>query len=224
MLAMTLTFPPHVSQVSISMPKTRLSRCAQVRARCRSAGVRRSVGVPTGGSCLIGPNFCLTNSGPFADISPFYGFYWSGTTYDYSQAFEFSFHTGHQLAFDLFQGGYVWAVRPGDMGAVGDTDGDGVADNADNCTLVANPTQLDSDHDGYGNACDADLNNSGLVTAADYNLMRTVIGKAAGFSALAAAADMNGSGTVTSTDFGLLRARLGNAPGPSGLACTLTCP
>lgn len=35
-----------------------------------------------------------------------------------------------------------------------DTDGDGVADNVDNCPCVANPDQADSDHDGVGDACD----------------------------------------------------------------------
>jgi hypothetical protein len=43
MLATTFTLPPHCSQVSISIPNTRFSRCAQLMARCRSAGVRRSV-------------------------------------------------------------------------------------------------------------------------------------------------------------------------------------
>ena len=107
-----------------------------------------------------------------------------------------------------------------------DTDGDGLEDNVDNCKLVANPTQLDADHDGYGNICDADINNSGTVTSADFALMRTVLGQPAGSGATAAAADMNGSGTVTSADFALLRARLGSTPGPSGLACagTIPCP
>jgi hypothetical protein len=34
MLAITLTAPPHCSQVSISIPKTRLSLCAQVIDWC----------------------------------------------------------------------------------------------------------------------------------------------------------------------------------------------
>jgi hypothetical protein len=100
---------------------------------------------------------------------------------------------------------------------VNDLDGDGVANTADNCTLVVNANQLDADGDAYGNICDADLNNSGATTSADFGLLRSVIGQLASSSALAAAADMNGSGTVTSTDFNLLRARLNTAPGPSGL-------
>jgi hypothetical protein len=99
-----------------------------------------------------------------------------------------------------------------------DADGDGVPDALDNCTLVSNPDQLDADADGYGNICDADLNNSGSVTTADYGLLRSVLGQLASSSPTAAAADMNGSGSVTTADYGLLRARLGSPPGPSGLA------
>ena len=110
-----------------------------------------------------------------------------------------------------------------------DTDGDGVVDGNDNCTLVPNAQtgnvpgtsiplyQLDSDHDGYGNLCDADLNNSGLVTTADFAMLRSVLNELASYNALSAAADMNGSGTVTATDFAMLRARLNTRPGPSGL-------
>jgi hypothetical protein len=107
-----------------------------------------------------------------------------------------------------------------------DTDVDGLADELDNCTLVANPTQLDADSDGYGNLCDADLNNSALVTTADFGILRSVLNQSAGSSATAAAADLNGSGTVTTADFAILRARLNTAPGSSGLACagTIPCP
>jgi hypothetical protein len=98
-----------------------------------------------------------------------------------------------------------------------DADGDGVADSADNCTLQANPSQLDADSDGYGNLCDADLNNSALVTTADFAILRSVLNQSAGSSAIAAAADLNGSGLVTTADFAILRSRLNFPPGPSGL-------
>jgi hypothetical protein len=40
-----------------------------------------------------------------------------------------------------------------------DKDSDGVPDSTDNCTLVPNPGQVDSDGDGLGNTCDPDLDN-----------------------------------------------------------------
>ena len=42
-----------------------------------------------------------------------------------------------------------------------DADGDGIADDADNCPTVANPDQLDSDGDGVGDACDACAEHAG---------------------------------------------------------------
>jgi hypothetical protein len=49
MLAITLTAPPHCSQVSISIPKTRLSLCAQVIDWCFCAPV---FPCPVGNICL----------------------------------------------------------------------------------------------------------------------------------------------------------------------------
>lgn len=117
-----------------------------------------------------------------------------------------------------------------------DTDGDSIPDGSDNCTLVANALpgnvpgtsipkhQLDSDDDGYGNACDADFNNSGRTTATDYAMLRSVLNELASYNPLSAASDLNGSGTVTATDYAILRARINTPPGPSGHACAGTTP
>ena len=56
-------------------------------------------------------------------------------------------------------------------GAVGDTDGDGVMDASDNCTLVANPDQIDTDGDGFGNRCDTDLDNDGITNGLDVGIL-----------------------------------------------------
>ena len=45
-------------------------------------------------------------------------------------------------------------------------------DNADNCLEVANADKSDRDDDGFGNICDADLNNSCNVDSVDLGLMR----------------------------------------------------
>jgi len=48
-----------------------------------------------------------------------------------------------------------------------DTDKDGILDGRDNCPLVANADQLDTDHDGIGNACDPDDDNDGVPDTSD---------------------------------------------------------
>jgi Tol biopolymer transport system component len=48
-----------------------------------------------------------------------------------------------------------------------DRDGDGVGDPCDNCALVSNPDQLNSDNDSLGDACDPDDDNDGLPDEAD---------------------------------------------------------
>lgn len=92
-----------------------------------------------------------------------------------------------------------------------DTDGDGVKDGYDNCTLVANANQRDTNGDGYGNVCDPDLNNDGLVDNADLAIMKLR------FYSHDPDADLNGDGLVNFGDLAILKAYFGKKPGPSGL-------
>lgn len=93
-----------------------------------------------------------------------------------------------------------------------DTDLDGVDDRIDNCLTKANPTQIDSDADGFGNVCDADLNNDGIVNATDIAIFNKRL------LTTDPDADLNGDGRVTSLDLALAKAMLSTKPGPSMVA------
>ncbi|HEX4869994.1 MAG TPA: putative Ig domain-containing protein, partial [Moraxellaceae bacterium] len=71
---------------------------------------------------------------------------------------------------------------------VADGDSDTIADYADNCVGVANTSQLDTDGDGAGNACDADDDNDGLPDTVE------VANGLNPLDAADAALDLNGDG------------------------------
>ena len=113
------------------------------------------------------------------------------------------------------------AIDPGP-----DSDADGVPDALDNCINVPNGpllpdaglhVQLDTNGDGYGNACDPDLNNDGIVDMNDANLFIANFGEPLAAS-IGLDADLNGDHSVNGLDVGLFSGFLSaGVPGPSGL-------
>ena len=93
-----------------------------------------------------------------------------------------------------------------------DADSDLIPDINDNCLNEDNTDQRDSNGDGFGNLCDADLNNDGVINVIDLGLLRTR------FFTNDADADFNGDGVVNVIDLGILRTSFFGAPGPSGFA------
>ena len=91
-----------------------------------------------------------------------------------------------------------------------DTDADGLADRIDNCTLHANPDQVDVDTDGFGNRCDPDFDQSGNVNFADLAYISSV------FLSDDALADLNGDGSVNFGDLAIVKAFFLGSPGPAG--------
>lgn len=89
-----------------------------------------------------------------------------------------------------------------------DGDGDGVINACDNCLLVANANQLDTNNDGYGNVCDADLDNNGAINFIDVSLFSEV------FLSNDPDADLNGDGAVNFLDLGVLTPFFLDVPGP----------
>ena len=127
---------------------------------------------------------------------------------------------------DLPGGEYTWSLQAVDsafngsvatlgsftIGTQTDSDGDGITDDADNCQLIENADQRDTNADGYGNACDPDLNNDGVVNVVDLGLLRLV------FFTDDADGDFNGDGVINVIDLGTLRSFFFMPPGPSGVA------
>jgi uncharacterized protein (TIGR03790 family) len=108
---------------------------------------------------------------------------------------------------------------------VNDTDGDGVANASDNCQQVPNANQRDTDADGYGNICDADLDNDGIVETSwgvvsppaairDYEWIQIYASNALYDPDF----DLDGDNDVDFEDASIASLSVFFAPGPSGLA------
>ena len=125
----------------------------------------------------------------------------------------------HIVGLVLIGSSIAWGVG---AGVDPDTDYDGIWDPFDNCVLVPNgplestgscSSMEDGDLDGYGNPCDGDVNNNGVVGLPDVGLMLNALGSSD------ATADLNCNGVVGLPDVGMALLALGQEPGPSGLYC-----
>ncbi|MDJ0788543.1 MAG: PKD domain-containing protein [Myxococcota bacterium] len=127
----------------------------------------------------------------------------------------------------IFDRALTFAHLPGDSIVTFDTDGDGVADGSDNCRMVPNADQADADAgndddssvpgtQSYGDACDADLDDDGVVAASDFfAVFRPCLGADLAARPECVQADFDGDGVVGSSDFfSGLRPALGDTPGP----------
>ncbi len=92
-----------------------------------------------------------------------------------------------------------------------DADGDGVPDSADNAYLTPNAGQQDTDGDGWGNAADADFNNSGGVNSADRSLFKAAFGSSSSSPNYDPNIDMNSDGRINSADRSLFKNRFGTS-------------
>lgn len=110
-------------------------------------------------------------------------------------------------------------------GSRNDIDGDGHCDDDDKCVILSDSgdgasiqaIQPDQNGNGFGDACDGDLDGSGATTISDFNnYIRACIGKSASSSATCGKADMDVGGLVTILDFNLFKAQMGAPLGPSG--------
>lgn len=99
-----------------------------------------------------------------------------------------------------------------------DTDGDTVENAFDNCVDIANASQTDTDHNGCGDSCTAnitcDANGDTSVGAQDFTILRMQFGNTPPANITA---DCNGDTSVGSQDFSILRMQFGNTVGPSGI-------
>lgn len=77
----------------------------------------------------------------------------------------------------------VWLISPIDV------DGDGIRQLPDNCPLVANPLQEDSDSDGVGDVCDGDYDADGVADELDCSPSNRFAGRPVAVTGLRFSAD-----------------------------------
>ena len=107
-------------------------------------------------------------------------------------------------------------------GVSSDVDNDTVPDAVDNCLNEPNGAaeapnnQCDTDADGYGNACDFDVNQDNVIGLPDFGPFTASFG---GSGHPTNSADANCDGLIGLPDFGVFTATFGLSVGPSGRSC-----
>ncbi len=138
---------------------------------------------------------------------------WDGVYYEDSFAIS-SYKTGDP------------AIPQPPPGQAQDTDQDGVSDLADNCVNVKNGpvaldpggfSQRDTNGDGIGNICDADLNNDGITNFGDFVIFRGGFLGMQGSATFNPDTDFDGNGITNFSDFSMFIEMWQQPPGPSGL-------
>lgn len=109
----------------------------------------------------------------------------------------------------IFGGAITFLRMDGGFAPAGDGDADGISDRFDNCLEVANVDQRDTDDDGFGNRCDADLTNDCVISFTDLSILKER------FFTSDPDADLNGDSSVNAGDLGIMRQSFFGSPGPS---------
>jgi hypothetical protein len=112
----------------------------------------------------------------------------------------------------------TWTADSGAFGAPEcsalDSDADGVTDDVDNCLLVPNTDQRDTNADDIGNICDPDIDNDCNVNFIDLNAYKTNF-----FAPGDLDTDNNGDGITNFADLNTVKAHFFGPPGPSAMGC-----
>jgi hypothetical protein len=108
----------------------------------------------------------------------------------------------------------AWPALAGPTCPPPDTDGDGINDVCDNCDAVPNPSQVDGDQDGFGNACDCDVvGGAGGCDGADFAGFVGVFGTFV--PPTNCKFDWDPNGAVDGGDFAWFVTRFGGYSGPA---------
>ncbi len=90
---------------------------------------------------------------------------------------------------------------------------DGIPDADDNCVNDPNPSQRDTNGDGFGNLCDADYNNDGVVGVPDWFMLLQAFGSSVGDANYDPDIDSDGDGFIGTAEYLLMSRRFGLPPG-----------